>query len=120
MKGKLGPLGALRENEIRRGAVDRIVRVLRVQPQVRPLLFHDVALANGVEEREGGAVDTRVGVGVVDRLEQVPNVPDVNPGFPDGVGLFHHFDDGAIFEAFNGLELGKVVQRLTVELASIL
>ena len=41
---------------------------------------------------------------------------NMNPGFPNGVGLLNHFQNGALGQALDGLELSEVVQRVSIQL----
>ena len=76
----------------------------------------NIPLTDSIEEGEGSAVNSCVGIGAVDRLEQISNMADVDSGLTNGVRLFNDFDDGTVFQAFDGLKLGEVVQGDAVEL----
>ena len=60
------------------------------------LLLHDIALADGVEEGERGAVAAVVGVGGVHGLEQIAHMADMDARLADSVGLLDNLSSYSV------------------------
>lgn len=79
-------------------------------------LTQNIPLSDGIQKTQRITLNPIVSICRIQGLQQIPDMSDVNPGLPHRVRLLNNLNHGPLFEPFDIFQLGKIVERVPVQL----